>query len=166
MRSFANAKIFFLRALTHEHFAYDLNSLRTLCYEHYLIRTSADELLLTNLLQHELLAYKLPHTNRLYTNLIRYELFEYEPYPLRIFYTTNFCRYEHFITRTLSHTNICIRTFAYEHFLIRTLCLRTSVRLPDRSSRSMENSLMREPVGRWCTPEVPRLSKDSLKITS
>ena len=51
-------------------------------------------------------------TNILHTNLIRYE-----PFPLRSL-------------RTLSHTNICLRTLAYEPFLIRTLCLRTFVRLP------------------------------------
>ena len=77
--------------------------------------------------------HELLHTNRLYTNFIRYELFKYEPYPLRTFYITNFCRYELFTIRTLSHTNIWGRTFAYEHFPIWTLCLRTFVRLPTHS---------------------------------
>ena len=34
--------------------------------------------------------------------------------------------HESFSIRTLSHTNLCLRTDAYEPFPIRTLCLRTS----------------------------------------
>ena len=78
-------------------------------YEPYTIRTLSCtniciELLLTNLLQYEFFFhYELSHTNRLHTNYICYELL-YEPYPVQTFYTTNFCHYELFTVRTLSHT--------------------------------------------------------------
>ena len=42
------------------------------------------------------------------------ELFEFEAYPMWTFYIMDFCRYELFTIRTLSHTNICVRTFASE----------------------------------------------------
>ena len=126
LRAFANANAFSTSIGT-----------RTLSVTNFMpcelnpIRTSADELLLTNLLHTNFFRYEIKHAKRLHTNCIRYELFGYEPSPLRTFYTTIFCRYEHFTIRTLSHTNICIRTLAYEHFSMRTLCLRTFVRLPN-----------------------------------
>ena len=71
--------------------------------------------------------YELSRSNRLHTNIIRYEILESELYPIRTFNIANFCRYKLFFMRTLSHTNIRMRTFAYEPFPIRTLCSRTLV---------------------------------------
>ena len=45
---------------------------------------------------------------------------------IRTFSITNFSRYEPYTIRTLSRTNICIRTPAYEPFAIRTFSLTNS----------------------------------------
>ena len=87
-------------------------------YEPFPLRISA----------YELFAYELfPLRTFSVTNFFRYEHFTYEPYPIRTFYISNYSRYEPYPIRTLSHTNLCLRTLAYEPFLIRTLCLRASV---------------------------------------
>ena len=112
---------------------YELKSIRTLSHTNLCIRTFAYEpftirtLSFTNFRVRTFYIRTFSVTNILHTNFFRYEHFTYEPYTIRTFSITNFSRYEHFTVRTLSHTNLCLRTLAYEPFPIRTLCLRTSV---------------------------------------
>ena len=107
-------------------FRYELKSIRTLpdtnlClrifpYEPFPLRTSAYELITCELFPLITITFsvnKFSVNNILHTNLIRYE-----PFPLRTIAVTNLIP----TIRTLSQTNLCLRTLAYEPFPIRTLC--------------------------------------------
>ena len=116
-------------------------------YELYPVRISEYELLFTNHLQCELspsqtfayepFAYELYSLQIFQIRSLFYNFFTLRTFPLRFFFHTNIC---------FSHTNICIRIFAYEHFPVRTLCLRIFVRLPCFSRQVDSKHVPADPV--------------------